>query len=156
MSNMSEDIQLCRFRYPPTMLDRTGLDSGTSIRSVFVWEKIMEFEIERLMKSFTEVPFQKWAHLLLEEKERYKADIRANDIFLLQGLLEATEVHANEKEDDGETHLPQMNNQLRTSSNARNNATVQDGRVVVQDVREYEYNENNLRSHFRGTAKRSC
>ncbi|GJY59399.1 hypothetical protein Tco_0608733 [Tanacetum coccineum] len=31
-------------------------------------------------------------------------------------------------------HLPQMNNQLRTSSNARNNATVQDGRVVVQDV----------------------
>ncbi|GJX48990.1 hypothetical protein Tco_0275835 [Tanacetum coccineum] len=30
-------------------------------------------------------------------------------------------------------HLPQTNNQLRTSSNARNNATVQDGRVVVQD-----------------------
>ncbi|GJQ98684.1 retrovirus-related pol polyprotein from transposon TNT 1-94 [Tanacetum coccineum] len=32
-------------------------------------------------------------------------------------------------------HLPQTNNQLRTSSNARNNATVQDDRVVVQDVR---------------------
>ncbi|GKD08339.1 hypothetical protein Tco_1188024, partial [Tanacetum coccineum] len=31
-------------------------------------------------------------------------------------------------------HLPQTNNQLRTSSNARNNATVQDGRVVVQDL----------------------
>ncbi|GJU44280.1 retrovirus-related pol polyprotein from transposon TNT 1-94 [Tanacetum coccineum] len=31
-------------------------------------------------------------------------------------------------------HLPQMNNKLRTSSNARNNATVQDGKVVVQDV----------------------
>ncbi|GKA25792.1 hypothetical protein Tco_0711901 [Tanacetum coccineum] len=39
-------------------------------------------------------------------------------------------------------HLPQMNNQLRTSSNARNNATVQDGRVVVQDVRG-RYNANN-------------
>ncbi|GJS98375.1 ribonuclease H-like domain-containing protein [Tanacetum coccineum] len=39
-------------------------------------------------------------------------------------------------------HLPQTNNQLRTSSNARNNATVQDGRVVVQDVRG-RYNENN-------------
>ncbi|GJY15302.1 retrovirus-related pol polyprotein from transposon TNT 1-94 [Tanacetum coccineum] len=39
-------------------------------------------------------------------------------------------------------HLPQMNNQLRTSSNARNNATVQDGRVVVQDVRG-KYNANN-------------
>ncbi|GJY63815.1 retrovirus-related pol polyprotein from transposon TNT 1-94 [Tanacetum coccineum] len=32
------------------------------------------------------------------------------------------------------SHLPQTNNQLRTSSNARNKATVQDGRVVVQDV----------------------
>ncbi|GKB81250.1 retrovirus-related pol polyprotein from transposon TNT 1-94 [Tanacetum coccineum] len=35
-----------------------------------------------------------------------------------------------------------MNNQLRTSSNARNNATVQDGKVVVQDVRG-RYNTNN-------------
>ncbi|GKA28077.1 hypothetical protein Tco_0714245 [Tanacetum coccineum] len=32
-------------------------------------------------------------------------------------------------------HLPQTNNQLRTSSNARNSVTVQDDRVVVQDVR---------------------
>nr|GEV40894.1 putative zinc finger, CCHC-type [Tanacetum cinerariifolium] len=32
------------------------------------------------------------------------------------------------------TFLPQTNNQLRTSSNARNQATVQEGRVVVQNV----------------------
>nr|GEX40031.1 hypothetical protein [Tanacetum cinerariifolium] len=32
------------------------------------------------------------------------------------------------------TFLPQTNNQLRISSNARNQATVQDGRVVVQNV----------------------
>ncbi|GKG21546.1 retrovirus-related pol polyprotein from transposon TNT 1-94, partial [Tanacetum coccineum] len=32
------------------------------------------------------------------------------------------------------SHLPQTNNQLRTSSNARNKATVQDGIIVVQDV----------------------
>nr|GEU65055.1 retrovirus-related Pol polyprotein from transposon TNT 1-94 [Tanacetum cinerariifolium] len=32
------------------------------------------------------------------------------------------------------TFLPQTNNQLRTSSNARKEATVQDGRVVVQNV----------------------
>nr|GEY57963.1 uncharacterized mitochondrial protein AtMg00810-like [Tanacetum cinerariifolium] len=31
-------------------------------------------------------------------------------------------------------YLPQTNNQLRTSSNTRNKATVQDGRVVVQDA----------------------
>ncbi|GJU58748.1 retrovirus-related pol polyprotein from transposon TNT 1-94 [Tanacetum coccineum] len=35
-----------------------------------------------------------------------------------------------------------MNNQLRTSSNARNKATVQDGRVVIQDVRG-RFNANN-------------
>nr|GEX78705.1 hypothetical protein [Tanacetum cinerariifolium] len=32
------------------------------------------------------------------------------------------------------TFLPQTNNQLRTSSNTRNSSTVQDGRVVVQNV----------------------
>nr|GFA53130.1 hypothetical protein [Tanacetum cinerariifolium] len=32
------------------------------------------------------------------------------------------------------TFLPQTNNQFRTSSNARNQATIQDGRVVVQNV----------------------
>ncbi|GJR50246.1 hypothetical protein Tco_1400767 [Tanacetum coccineum] len=32
------------------------------------------------------------------------------------------------------TYLPQTNTQLRTSSNPRNQATVQDGRVVVQNV----------------------
>ncbi|GKE22398.1 hypothetical protein Tco_1433910, partial [Tanacetum coccineum] len=32
------------------------------------------------------------------------------------------------------TYLPQTNNQLRTSSNTRNQATVQDGRVVVLNV----------------------
>nr|GEX37854.1 hypothetical protein [Tanacetum cinerariifolium] len=32
------------------------------------------------------------------------------------------------------TFIPQTNNQLRTSSNARNQATVQDGRIVVQNV----------------------
>nr|GEW22710.1 integrase, catalytic region, zinc finger, CCHC-type, peptidase aspartic, catalytic [Tanacetum cinerariifolium] len=32
------------------------------------------------------------------------------------------------------TFLPQTNNQLRTSSNAKNQATVQDGRVVVHNV----------------------
>ncbi|GJR96232.1 retrovirus-related pol polyprotein from transposon TNT 1-94 [Tanacetum coccineum] len=40
------------------------------------------------------------------------------------------------------SHLPQTNNQLRMSSNARNKATVQDGRVVVQDVRG-RFNGNN-------------
>ncbi|GJR57542.1 retrovirus-related pol polyprotein from transposon TNT 1-94 [Tanacetum coccineum] len=40
------------------------------------------------------------------------------------------------------SHLPQTNNQLRASSNARNKAMVQDGKVVVQDVRG-RYNATN-------------
>ncbi|GKE54015.1 hypothetical protein Tco_1489171 [Tanacetum coccineum] len=34
------------------------------------------------------------------------------------------------------TYLPQTNSQLRTSSNTRNHATVQDDRVVVQNVQD--------------------
>ncbi|GJW85229.1 hypothetical protein Tco_0158374 [Tanacetum coccineum] len=36
------------------------------------------------------------------------------------------------------TYLPQTNNQLRTSSNTRNQATVQDDRVVVQNVQGHQ------------------
>ncbi|GJV97003.1 hypothetical protein Tco_1548580 [Tanacetum coccineum] len=53
------------------------------------------------------------------------------------------------------SHLPQTNNQLRTSSNARNKATVQDGRVVVQDVRG-RYNANNQGKPFQDTCMRKC
>ncbi|GJT38542.1 retrovirus-related pol polyprotein from transposon TNT 1-94 [Tanacetum coccineum] len=54
------------------------------------------------------------------------------------------------------SNLPQTNNQLRTSSNARNKAIVQDGRVVVQDVRG-RYITNNQgrpfqRNNVRGNA----
>ncbi|GKA97055.1 hypothetical protein Tco_0824949 [Tanacetum coccineum] len=45
------------------------------------------------------------------------------------------------------SHLLQTNNQLRMSSNARNKATVQDGRVVVQDIRG-RYNANNQGKPF--------
>ncbi|GJW40657.1 retrovirus-related pol polyprotein from transposon TNT 1-94 [Tanacetum coccineum] len=45
------------------------------------------------------------------------------------------------------TFLPQTNNQLRTASNPRNQATVQDGRVVVQNVqgRQNRGHGNNAR-----------
>ncbi|GJW50132.1 retrovirus-related pol polyprotein from transposon TNT 1-94 [Tanacetum coccineum] len=45
------------------------------------------------------------------------------------------------------TYLPQTNNKLRTSSNPKNQATVQDGRVVVQNVlgRQNRGQSNNAR-----------
>ncbi|GJW36645.1 hypothetical protein Tco_0059565 [Tanacetum coccineum] len=52
------------------------------------------------------------------------------------------------------SHLPQTNNQLRASSNARNKAMVQDGKVVVQDVRG-RYNANKSRKTIsRNTARK--
>ncbi|GJS39218.1 retrovirus-related pol polyprotein from transposon TNT 1-94 [Tanacetum coccineum] len=44
--------------------------------------------------------------------------------------------------------LPQTNNQLRTSSNTRNQATIQDGQVVVQNVQG-----DRIRNRFRGQGK---
>ncbi|GKB53327.1 retrovirus-related pol polyprotein from transposon TNT 1-94 [Tanacetum coccineum] len=41
--------------------------------------------------------------------------------------------------------LPQMNNQLRTSSNTRNQATIQDGRVDVQNVQGRQNQNQNQR-----------
>ncbi|GJV04460.1 hypothetical protein Tco_1338029 [Tanacetum coccineum] len=58
------------------------------------------------------------------------------------------------------TYLPQRNNQLRTSLNPRNQATVQDGRVVVQNVqgRQNRGHGNNARgagkTGYRGAQNR--
>ncbi|GJZ32725.1 integrase, catalytic region, zinc finger, CCHC-type containing protein [Tanacetum coccineum] len=46
------------------------------------------------------------------------------------------------------TYLPQTNNQLRTSSNTRNQATVQEGRVVVQYMLKVDINR--VRETFKG------
>nr|GEW49342.1 retrovirus-related Pol polyprotein from transposon TNT 1-94 [Tanacetum cinerariifolium] len=45
------------------------------------------------------------------------------------------------------TYLPQTNNQLQTSSNSRNQATIQDGKVVIQNVqgRQNRGHRNNAR-----------
>nr|GEW42022.1 hypothetical protein [Tanacetum cinerariifolium] len=48
------------------------------------------------------------------------------------------------------TYLPQTNNQLKTSSNTRNQATVQDGRVVVQNV------QGRLNRGLWNNARRTC
>ncbi|GKB23358.1 retrovirus-related pol polyprotein from transposon TNT 1-94 [Tanacetum coccineum] len=94
------------------------------------------------------------------ERARVFTDLSAEEKRMLYAYLKQHEVHANEnRNDDGKealqrikllkaitntlallnqsfkANLLQTNNQLRTSSNARNNATVQDDKVVVQDVR---------------------
>ncbi|GJR63389.1 hypothetical protein Tco_1505551 [Tanacetum coccineum] len=181
------------------MLDRTDFESWQQRIRLYCLGKDNG---ENIMKSITEGPFQMgtfiqtpaedaeetegalqlgperarvFTDLSAEEKERYKADIRATNI-LLQGIpkdiytlinhyTNAKDIWDNVKmilegststdnliesltntlallNQSFKVHLPQMNNQLRTSSNVRNNATVQDGRVVVQDVRG-RYNAHN-------------
>ncbi|GKA10889.1 retrovirus-related pol polyprotein from transposon TNT 1-94 [Tanacetum coccineum] len=46
--------------------------------------------------------------------------------------------------------LPQTNNQLRTSSNTRNQVTIQDGRVFVQNVKGRQNQNQNQRYFARG------
>ncbi|GJU68030.1 hypothetical protein Tco_1254289 [Tanacetum coccineum] len=257
----------------PPMLDEQTLNLGQQTNSVFiVGKKILE---ENIMKSITEGPFQMgtfiqtpaedaeetegalqlgperarvFTDLSAEEKERYKADIRATNI-LLQGIpkdiytlinhytdakdiwdnvkmilegseltkddrefppqlyamnlglkesnfdqlyayLKQHEVHANENRmmmerfiqptDDPlalvsnasnqkyptqSSESPQSSNlipshvdklSIEVLLNARNKATVQDDRVVVQDVRD-RYNVNNQRRPFhRNNARGKC
>nr|GEW83242.1 hypothetical protein [Tanacetum cinerariifolium] len=117
--------------------------------------------------------------LSADEKKRYKADIRATNI-LLQGseltkddresqlynefehfrqikgststynLIESLTNTLALLTQSYKSYLPQTNNQLRTSFNARNKATVQYDKVVVQDVRG-RYNGIIKEDHFRGT-----
>ncbi|GJU06232.1 retrovirus-related pol polyprotein from transposon TNT 1-94 [Tanacetum coccineum] len=271
MSNISEDIQCAGSDTRPPMLDRTDYESWHQRIILYIYGKDIGVDI---MKSITEGPFKMgtiretlpvtgtgpaqlgpkrekvFIDLSAEEKERYKADIRATNI-ILQGIpkdiypllnhytfakdiwdnvkmiLEGSELTKDDRESyyalkqheahakenkmmmerfiqptndplalisnasiqqhpiqssmspqssnqssfadniqmDSEStssdsliesltntlplltqsykaHLPQTNNQLRTSLNAKNKATVQDGRVVVQDVRG-RYNTNN-------------
>ncbi|GJQ89895.1 hypothetical protein Tco_0001034 [Tanacetum coccineum] len=48
--------------------------------------------------------------------------------------------------------LPQTNNQLQSSSNTRNQATIQDGRVVVQNVQGQQNHNQNQRYFARGNS----
>ncbi|GJX01891.1 hypothetical protein Tco_0185804 [Tanacetum coccineum] len=104
------------------------------------------------MKSITEGPFQMGTFIqtpaedaketegalqLGPERARVFTDLSAeeNESTSTDNLIESLTNTLALLNQSFKAHLPQTNNQLRTSSNARNNATVQDDRVVVQDVR---------------------
>nr|GEY36044.1 hypothetical protein [Tanacetum cinerariifolium] len=54
------------------------------------------------------------------------------------------------------TFLPQTNNQLRTSSHVRNQATIQDGRVVVQNVQGQHNRGQGMNLQGGGHISRNC
>ncbi|GJS51370.1 hypothetical protein Tco_0624732 [Tanacetum coccineum] len=162
MSSMSEDIQCAGSDIPHQCIDRTRLDLGINVYYVYCPGKDNEINI---MKSNKEGPFHMGTvsdvyccrndgavqqgpvrprvlnDLSSEEKERYKADIRATNI-LLQGrtstenLIESLSNSLALLTQSYKSHLPQIKNQLRTSSNARNKATRNNarGNVVAGNI----------------------
>ncbi|GKB48706.1 hypothetical protein Tco_0899459 [Tanacetum coccineum] len=140
MSSMSEDIQCAVSDTRPPMLDRTDFDILATLSDVIAAETEGAFQQGPVRARVLN-------DLSAEEKERYKADIRATNI-LLQGRMLQFQQYPTQS---SKSPKPELNHLLlttfqldsrKTSSNARNKATVQDGRVVVQDVRG-RYNANN-------------
>nr|GEV06605.1 hypothetical protein [Tanacetum cinerariifolium] len=156
MSNMSEDIQYAGSDTRPLMLDKTDFESWKQQIRLY---SLGKDNGENIKKSITEGPFQMgtlretlrvtgvgvaqlgpernrvFADLLTDEKEMYKTDIRATNI-LLQGNLNYT-INLNTS----------IKSKEKLFMYTMNKATVQEGRVVVQDVRG-RYNANNQRRPF--------
>ncbi|GJX69572.1 retrovirus-related pol polyprotein from transposon TNT 1-94, partial [Tanacetum coccineum] len=166
MSSMQETTSGAGSDTRPPKLDRTTLNLG---KQRYVCNcRIIDRKYERqsknghfrlngpqmLLLEELRVQFNKSSNVLesvtdlsSEEKERYKADIRATNIPTsgspsTENLIESLSNTLALLTQSYKSHLPQTNNQLRASSNARNKAMVQDGKVVVQDVRG-RYNATN-------------
>ncbi|GJR94156.1 retrovirus-related pol polyprotein from transposon TNT 1-94 [Tanacetum coccineum] len=153
MSNMSEDIWYAGSNTRPPMLDRTDFESCQQrIRLYFLGKD----NGKNIMKSIAEGPFQMgtfihtpaedaeetegalqlgperarvFTDLSAEEKERYKADIRATNI-LLQVMLclrgSKHDVHANEEQNDDGKVIQPTDDPLALVSNASNQNTYND------------------------------
>ncbi|GJY60427.1 retrovirus-related pol polyprotein from transposon TNT 1-94, partial [Tanacetum coccineum] len=152
-TNLSEDIQCAGSDSRPPMLDRTDFASWQQRIRLYCQGKENGVNI---LKSIDEGPFQMgtFRETLAEgnkDKERYNVDIRATNI-LLQGLpkdIYSLINHYTDAKDiwDNVNMLPG-----RTSSNPRNQATVQDGRVVVQNVQGRQNRGQGNNARGAGTA----
>ncbi|GJZ75783.1 hypothetical protein Tco_0640248 [Tanacetum coccineum] len=157
MSNMSEDIQYAGSDTRPPMLDRTDFESWQ--QRIRPQHEVHANENRIMMERFIQPTNDPLALVSNASVQQYPTQSSMSSQSLNQPLLvDNCQIDTGSTSTDNliesltntlallnqsfKAHLPQMNNQLRTPSNARNNATVQDGRVVVQDVRG-RYNANN-------------
>ncbi|GKD04097.1 hypothetical protein Tco_1179071 [Tanacetum coccineum] len=124
MANLSEDIQCAGSDTRPPMLDKTDFVSWQQRIRLYCRGKENGVNI---LKSIDEGPFQMGTTRVIVAERTEGLSPTDNLIENLTNTL-ALLTQSNK------TFLPQTNNQLRTSSNPRNQATVQDGRVVVQNV----------------------
>ncbi|GKD96743.1 hypothetical protein Tco_1380640 [Tanacetum coccineum] len=158
MANLSEDIQWAGSDTRPLMLDRADFESwqqralhlGPERDRVFA--NLSPKEKERFKADI------RATNILLQGLPKYFYTLinhytDAKDIWeYVKMLLEGSDLTKDERltptdnlienltnilallTESCKTYLPQTNNQLRTSSNIRNQAIVQNGRVVVQNV----------------------
>nr|GEU78965.1 Gag-Pol polyprotein [Tanacetum cinerariifolium] len=124
MANRSKDIQCAGFDTRPPMLDRTDFSSWKQRIQLYCRGKENGVNI---LKSIDEGPFQ-MGTLRETVTEGTKGLSPMDNLIenLTNTLALVTQSYT--------TYLPQTNNKLRTSSNPRNQATIQDGMVVVQNV----------------------
>ncbi|GJR09682.1 retrovirus-related pol polyprotein from transposon TNT 1-94 [Tanacetum coccineum] len=85
----------------------------------------------------------KFVNNMLPEWGRFVTAVKLNRDNLIENLTNTLALLTQSYK----AYLPQTNNQLKTSSNLRNQATVQDGRVVVQNIqgRQNRGHGNNAR-----------
>nr|GEX81462.1 hypothetical protein [Tanacetum cinerariifolium] len=154
MANLSKDIQCAGYDTRPPMLDRTDFTSWHQRIRLYCRGKENGVNI---LKSIDEGPFQMgtfketlaegeegalhlgperarvYSDLSLEDKERYNADIRDNVKMLMEGSELTKEDHESQLYDDFE-HFCQNKGETIHDYYVRNQATIQDNRVVVQNV----------------------
>ncbi|GKC44546.1 retrovirus-related pol polyprotein from transposon TNT 1-94 [Tanacetum coccineum] len=128
IANLSEDIQCANSDTGPPMLDKTDFASWQQHIRLYCWGK--ENEVQNELES-----------ILTSHLKTRKGLSPTNNLIdnLTNTLALLTQSY--------KTYLPQTKNQLKTSSNTRNQATVQDGRVVVQHFqgRQNRGQGNNVR-----------
>ncbi|GKB52619.1 hypothetical protein Tco_0903372 [Tanacetum coccineum] len=149
MANLSEDIQCASSDTQPHMLDRTDFAS---------WQQRIRLYCrgtEGAPNLGPERP-RVYSDLSHEDKERCswkhysQSSTTLPSTYVPPHFADNTQLNSGLSPTDNlienltntlalltqsyKRYLPQTNNQLRTSSNTRNQATVQDGRVMVQNV----------------------
>ncbi|GJT22940.1 hypothetical protein Tco_0892877 [Tanacetum coccineum] len=147
MANLSEDIQCASSDTRPPMLDR--IDFASWQQRIRLYCRGKENGVN-ILKSIDEGPFQmgtfretlaeenKGALHLGPERARVYSDLSPEDKdrTLSNGnLIENITNTLALLTQSYKTYLPRTNNQLRTSSNARNQATVQDGMLLFKMFR---------------------
>ncbi|GJX47673.1 retrovirus-related pol polyprotein from transposon TNT 1-94 [Tanacetum coccineum] len=134
------------------MLDRTDFESWQN-----KWIRLLRLRVALLLCH--EERARVFGDLSAEDKERYKADIRATNILLQVSNASVQKYLTQSSESPQSSNQPSIadNFQLDTgstsSSNARNNATVKTAELFDQDIRG-RYNAIIKEDHFRGTLAR--